>query len=310
VSAPTNVVTEVLRQRQGDLVFHARLFEDDDILLWFLFEHQSAEDWWMAPRIARLELAMWQQWCRAHPEARMLPAIVPVVIYHGRERWRAPTDVAELCSLTGAAREAVAGHLMRCRFVLDDLGAIDDDAIRARRLDEVGALALVALAHAMASDFVERLARRWSAELGMLLHDPESEDAQAFLLYVMHVNPRNDPETLKRNLVPAVGAEAEKAIMTAADKLIQEGYEKGVSAGLEKGMSAGLEKGMSAGLEKGRVEGRFLGQQLLLVRLLEQRFGPLPAEDAARIGAASSEELERWALRVLDAESLEAVFID
>jgi hypothetical protein len=40
----------VLRQRQGDLVFHARLFEDDDILLWFLFEHQSSScPWGAAP---------------------------------------------------------------------------------------------------------------------------------------------------------------------------------------------------------------------------------------------------------------------
>lgn len=48
----------------------------------------------------------------------------------------------------------------------------------------------------------------------------------------------------------------------------------------------------------------------LLRHLLEQRFGPLSARDAARLDAAGSQELERWALRVLHAERLGSVFAD
>ena len=46
----------------------------------------------------------------------------------------------------------------------------------------------------------------------------------------------------------------------------------------------------------------------MLQRQLARRFGPLPATVLERIAGASLEEIETWGYRVLDAESLEAVF--
>ncbi len=63
-------------------------------------------------------------------------------------------------------------------------------------------------------------------------------------------------------------------------------------------------------LAQGRQEGRQEGEALLLQRLLARRFGPLPAAIVERIAAASPTELEQWGDRVLEAESLEAVFRD
>ncbi|MEF8699704.1 MAG: DUF4351 domain-containing protein [Candidatus Accumulibacter sp. UW20] len=60
------------------------------------------------------------------------------------------------------------------------------------------------------------------------------------------------------------------------------------------------EKGLEKGLEK--------GEALALQRLLVKRFGALPPEYVARIGAASGGEIEAWLDRVLDACSLDAVF--
>lgn len=58
------------------------------------------------------------------------------------------------------------------------------------------------------------------------------------------------------------------------------------------------------GIEKGRQE----GQILVLTRLLTRRFGPLPGWVPERLAQASSEELEQWVERVLDAQRLEEVF--
>jgi hypothetical protein len=46
----------------------------------------------------------------------------------------------------------------------------------------------------------------------------------------------------------------------------------------------------------------------LLQKLLERRFGPLPAWAGERIAAAGESELERWAESLLTSPSLEAVF--
>lgn len=62
----------------------------------------------------------------------------------------------------------------------------------------------------------------------------------------------------------------------------------------------GVEKGIEQGIEK--------GEALLLQRLLVRRFGPLPGDLVAHIGSATTEQLERWGDRVLDAASLDDVF--
>lgn len=77
---------------------------------------------------------------------------------------------------------------------------------------------------------------------------------------------------------------------------------------IERGMEKGMQKGMEKGLEKGREEGRAQGSRALLARQLTIRFGPLPAPVAERLACATSEQLERWAERVLDARSLDDVF--
>ncbi|EXI76363.1 MAG: hypothetical protein AW07_00308 [Candidatus Accumulibacter sp. SK-11] len=43
-------------------------------------------------------------------------------------------------------------------------------------------------------------------------------------------------------------------------------------------------------------------------RLLVRRFGTLPDAVLVRLTSATVDQLEEWAIRVLDAESLDAVF--
>jgi hypothetical protein len=69
-----------------------------------------------------------------------------------------------------------------------------------------------------------------------------------------------------------------------------------------------LKKGSKKRIEKGIEKGIAQGEALLLQRLLARRFGPLPSDLAARISSATTEQLERWGDRVLDAASLDEVF--
>ena len=52
------------------------------------------------------------------------------------------------------------------------------------------------------------------------------------------------------------------------------------------------------------------GEALLLLRQLTHRFGELPAEVEARVRAADDATLQRWGVRLLDANTLDAVFAD
>ena len=72
----------------------------------------------------------------------------------------------------------------------------------------------------------------------------------------------------------------------------------------------GQQEGEARGRVEGRVEGRFEGRVEFLARLLTKRFGPLSSEIHARLTQATTEQLERWGERLLDAESLDGVFDD
>ena len=65
-----------------------------------------------------------------------------------------------------------------------------------------------------------------------------------------------------------------------------------------------LQEGRQLGREEGREEGRLEGAQLLLVKLLEGKFSPVPKWARTMIREASWEDLVEWAVRVREAPTL------
>lgn len=69
-----------------------------------------------------------------------------------------------------------------------------------------------------------------------------------------------------------------------------------------------LQQGVQQGLQQGRQEGRQQGEGDLLRRQLTRRFGALPEAIGARLAEASTDQLEIWGDRVLDAKLLDDIF--
>lgn len=75
-------------------------------------------------------------------------------------------------------------------------------------------------------------------------------------------------------------------------------------AGLQQGREQGLQQGLADGREQGLEE----GQATMLLRLLELKFGSVPAELTARVRAASQNDVTRWGDRLFQAATLSDVF--
>ena len=87
----SDYVSDELLKRHGDTVWRLRLPGGWAYLL-LLLEFQSRDEYYMALRILIYTGMLYQELVRnVAPEQRQpLPAVLPIVLYNGTPRWRAP----------------------------------------------------------------------------------------------------------------------------------------------------------------------------------------------------------------------------
>ncbi len=78
---------------ETDFLFELSTHNGDPTLVYLLLEHQSTVDRWMALRMLRYRVRVWEAYRRRTPRSPLLP-----VLYHGTRPWNAPQDVAELAN--------------------------------------------------------------------------------------------------------------------------------------------------------------------------------------------------------------------
>jgi predicted transposase YdaD len=258
-----------LDEQRMDLVYSARAGKRR-VLLYVLAEHQSKVDPWMAFRLLGYLVAIWKGYRAQHPRAKKLPAILPLVVHHSPTGWTAPVSFEELLDADAELLAALGAHVPRFRFLLDDLSAQSDTALRARtQMTAGGRVAILSLKHGR-----DQVAIR----VQVLVPDgraPSARDVLASVLRYILETTRAEPETVRELLTRQVGRKEAEEMMTTAERLRREG----------------------------EVEGK-RGPLLLLLR---QRFGALPAAVTARIEQAGAAELDAWFGRVLSASTLDEV---
>ncbi len=158
--------------------------------------------------------------------------------------------------------------------------------------------ALVTLAHlltkATRQDMAARFAAKW--KLIQLLYQRGWGKQRIIDLFTVLDWMMRLPEDLTRELWQNIDVLEEKEHMRYVSSVERIGIEKGLQQGIEQGIEQGVQQGLQQ------------GEALALQRLLAKRFGAVPPEIAARIAAASLEEIERWFDQAIEAKRLDDVF--
>ena len=307
-------VDEDLASRQADLLYSVQS-EEGPCLVYVLFEHQSTVDPSMPFRMLRYVLEVQRQEARSRGRGELLPAVLPVVVYHGPRSWSGATEVRELIDWPAPAGGQAERWLPSFSFWLLDLSECSDGQIEGSPLTARGRLALLLLKHArQVRDLVGRL-EHWAALIAELHASPGGRAAfQTLLMYILHVRENFDHRALAERLGRIIGPQMREEIMSTARQLreegIREGLQLGIQKGIQKGIEKGIQKGLRQGMERGREEGHRQRARAVLVRLLEQRFGSLDEESRSRIESADLPALERWTDRILEVDSPEQLFED
>ena len=121
---PASYVTPDLRQRHGDLVWRLRFRDERWLYVVLLLEFQSAVDRSMAVRMLVYTALLYQRLIAdgVLRERSVLPPVLPVVIYNGRQPWTVPVDVAEL--IASGRGGSLARYQPSQRYFLLDEGRV------------------------------------------------------------------------------------------------------------------------------------------------------------------------------------------
>jgi predicted transposase YdaD len=251
-----SVVDPELRERQSDLLFSARLLGGQPLLLYFLLEHQSSVERWMALRMLRYVVRQLEHWRHQHPDEPALPVMIPMVMFHGPESgWTAPRKVEELFSLPAGDTERWRTWVPRFEYLVDDLTMAREEALRARPGPPLVPLALLLLRSGR-SEKLAVLLKGWSPLLAEVAASSEGqEQLLAVVHYLLKVGAEAAREALWQVLDSVVGEQrAEELMETMAEALIKQGHQRGRAEGLTEGQARGRAEGLTEGQARGRAE--------------------------------------------------------
>ena len=256
---PGSFIDPRFRAHQSDLLFSAPL-GGGEVRLFLLFEHQSTEDRWIALRLLRYMVSIWEQ---CEPD-QALPPILPVVLAQNDRAWKIRPDFVSLFELPDGLAGDVRWFLPDFGFRLIQLAQIPFEAIRGT---PAGVVVLRTLKAERSGRLLDEIV--WDEPLLSLIPRALFE---AFVLYLSHADV--DSAGLESNLKTIQTPELKETAMTLAQKLRQEGR------------------------QEGRREGRLSTLRENVVETLGLRLGPVPAGLRQAVEDVADEEKLRHLLRL------------
>jgi len=265
-----------LASHQSDILVRTRL-RGSPLLVYVLVEHKSYPYRWTLLQLLRYTVRIWERERARNPRARTLPPLVPLVVYHGRRRWRYPLSFSGYF----LADPELAAFVPGFTSLMLDLRSRGDEALTGSLQYQA---TLRALKHAL-DGLRPHLAEILQALAALPLEEDHEAFVSALLEYILQAGTDVEARDLEAELERVGSAAVREVYMTLADKLI--------------------EKGKAQGKIEGKLEGELEKTRQVLLRLLERKFGPLPASARQRItGSRNRDALDRAIDRVLEAEAI------
>ena len=210
----------------SDLLYGFDLKGGGSAFVYLLFEHKSYSEPLVAFHLLRYMVRIWERWLQ-RGEGRPLPVIIPMVVYHGRGRWKIGLGFEDLFECGDVLRDKVP----KFAYLLCDLTRFSDDEIKGMVRLRV---ALLLLKHIFSQDLPERL----PGILGLLrsLASKRSglEYLETVLSYVASGSDKITEEEIEESLKEALDESGGEIMPTLAEKWVEQGMQQGLQQGMQQ----------------------------------------------------------------------------
>lgn len=262
--------------------------------IYLMIEIQSRPDGFMPLRFQVYGGLLHQHLAREQNlKPGQLPPLFPMVIYNGDTPWNEATSLKELI-IQVPGLDYFQPNL-NC-FIVDEK-RIPNEALSLKNL--MGCMVALEQANHPASLLAtfEKLMAKYQAD-----DSPEGRTMlEVFWYTAVKLAHAKEFETKP---YPSSWKEV-RVHMSGLKDWIDQQFADGLAEGEAKGKAEGKAEGEAKGTEKGRL----FEAINLLEKLLTRKFGSIPAIQREMIANASLEQIEEWSLILLDASSLEDVFL-
>jgi predicted transposase YdaD len=279
-------VTEDYRDRSDDLVWKVQWRQETVLYIYILLEFQATVDPFMAVRVMVYLGLLYQDLIKTKQLTtdRQLPPVLPIVLYHGQDdSWNAKLDIQDLIAPWPAS---LAKYRPQLRYLLIDESCYGDDQL-APLLPKNAVASMFQLEHSRApQDFiavVQALSEWLTAPEQRALNEELTRWVRMILL-------------AKR--LPGIELE-EITCLQELNTMLAKRIDEWTTQWQTEGWSKGRAEGQAEGLAKGRAQ--------VLLRLLEEKFGPLATDIQNAVSQLEEHTVLESVKRIFTANSVQEV---
>ena len=294
---PDNATDETLANHLSDLIYEVHLTDQREVKLYLLFEHKSVPDKDVLRQIMRYMVHTWdiddQQKRPWHP-------IIAIVFYHGDRTWNVPRRFSGLFDLP----EPLHKYVPDFEYEFFHVQQIGDEDLR-----RLGGLFLQVGLTSLKYTRSKRLTDQAISLLDLLMAQNEGDDHRRFLrawISYLSQDRHLDQETFVSQFEARMKGRDElmatllETLEERAKAYIrQESFQEGIDIGKQEGRQEGLQEGLQEGKDEARLDALDT-----LHRILNRRFGALPASLLEGLDDLSLESLHDLMEQLYDVETL------
>lgn len=250
----TSHVDEELSEVFSDMLFQTKVNHRDGYL-YFLFEHKSYPDKYVALQLLTYMTRIWNQKV-GKENAGQLPVIIPLIIYHGKKQWELGNTFGALIPDFKTLPKAIRQMIPDFNYQIYDLSQFSDDDIKGQAQLQITLSILRDIFQKNSQEFMLTIIK---AVLAMNELDKKETGIHYFetcMRYILTSGPSFSREQFNTVLkqIEQTYPEGSEVTMTLAEVFRNEGFEEGI----EKGETRAFAR--------------------VAIKSLTRKFGILPAE--------------------------------
>ena len=231
---PDSFIDDQINEHASDVIYACQLKSGKEIWLNFIFEHKS-----YLPNKPEIQLLKYIADGYSYQRQEKLPItqIIPVVLYHGKEKWK----IRQITDYMQHEEAYLNEYSPSFKYILIDLADYSDDELFAIEMGFALRHILLLFKHKGDAKFVLQETKKiFIFENQNLTQEEVNERNRIIFIYISRAF------TLAKAEVKEMLMEMPETIktigMTTYDMFVLEGEKKGLQKGLQKGLEKGLQK--------------------------------------------------------------------